>query len=171
MANPPPPPAWPGQQQTTEAVAPGPYGGFWIRFVAYMIDGLIISIVAAVMVAIFAAFVVLTGMEHDSKEPSLEIFLGVILVVVALIVANWLYEALMTSSPRGATLGKMAIGVRIVRVDGAQLSFGRATARHFLKVMITPLVPLTIGYLMAAFTARKRALHDVLADTLVVKVH
>ena len=93
-----------------------------------------------------------------------------ILILLVLIIVNWLYEALMTSSPRGATLGKMAIGVRIVRVDGAQLSFGRATARHFLKVMITPLVPFAIGYLMAAFTARKRALHDVLADTLVVKV-
>ncbi|MEK7686994.1 MAG: RDD family protein [Pseudomonadota bacterium] len=170
MANPPPPPAWPGQLPTIEAVAPGPYGGFWIRFVAYMIDGLIISVAAAVIVAIFAAFVVLTGMEYDSEELSLEIVLGTVLMVLALIVINWLYEALMTSSPRGATLGKMAIGVRIVRVDGAQLSFGRATARHFLKVMITPLVPLAIGYLMAAFTARKRALHDVLADTLVVKV-
>ena len=77
----------------------------------------------------------------------------------------------MTSSPRGATLGKQALGLRIVRADGAQLSFGRATARHFLKVMITPLVPFAIGYLMAAFTARKRALHDFLADTLVIRSH
>ena len=82
------------------------------------------------------------------------------MAILALIVVNWLYEALMTSSPRGATLGKQALGLRIVRADGAQLSFGRATARHFLKVMITPLVPFAIGYLMAAFTARKRALHD-----------
>ena len=169
MANPPPPPAWPGQPQAIDTIAPGPYRGFWIRFVAYLIDGLIISFAAAIIVAIFAAFVVLTGMEHDSDEPSLEIILGVILMIVALIVVNWLYEALMTSSPRGATLGKMAIGARIVRADGAQLSFGRATARHFLKVMITPLVPFAIGYLMAAFTARKRALHDVLADTLVLE--
>ena len=93
------------------------------------------------------------------------------MLVLALIVINWLYEALMTSSPSGATLGKLALGLRIVRADGVQLSFGRATARHFLKVLITPLVPLAIGYLMAAFTARKRALHDVLADTLVIRLH
>ena len=74
----------------------------------------------------------------------------------------------MTSSPRGATLGKMALGLRIVRVDGTQLSFGRATARHFAKYMVTPMVPLAIGYIMAAFTNRKRALHDILADTLVI---
>ena len=175
MANPPPPPAWPGQQQAaqsvvTETIAPGPYGGFWIRFVAYLIDGLIISVAASVIVAIFAAFLILSRQEFDIEEPAPVIIFGAILMGLAFIVINWLYEALMTSSPRGATLGKMAIGVRIVRVDGAQLSFGRATARHFLKVMITPLVPLAIGYLMAAFTARKRALHDVLADTLVVKV-
>ncbi|MBI3196257.1 MAG: RDD family protein, partial [Rhodospirillales bacterium] len=101
MANAPPPPAWPSQPQATDAIAPGPYGGFWIRFVAYLIDGLIISIAVAIIVAIFAAFVVLTGMEHDSDEPSPEIILGVILMIVALIVVNWLYEALMTSSPRG----------------------------------------------------------------------
>ena len=75
----------------------------------------------------------------------------------------------MTSSARGATLGKQAIGMRIVRADGARLSFGRATARYFLKTLITPLVPFGIGYLLAAFTARKRALHDLLADTLVLK--
>lgn len=171
MTNAPPPPAWPSQPQAIDAIAPGPYGGFWIRFVAYLIDGLVLTIAAAVIVAIFVAFAILTGVEHDTEEPSLEIILGTVLVILAFIVINWLYEALMTSSPRGATLGKLAIGVRIVRVDGAQLSFGRATARHFLKAMITPLVPLAIGYLMAAFTARKRALHDVLADTLVLKSH
>ena len=50
-------------------------------------------------------------------------------------------------------------GLRVIRADGARLSFRRATARYFLKYIITPLVPLLIGYLMAAFTARKRALH------------
>ena len=104
-----------------------------------------------------------------NDEISPFIAFGIAIAVLALIVVNWLYEALMTSSPRGATLGKQALGLRIVRADGARLSFGRATARHFLKVMITPLVPLAIGYLMAAFTARKRALHDVLADTLVIR--
>lgn len=174
MANPPPPPAWPDQTPQHPplpggAIAPGPYGGFWIRFVAYMIDGFVLSLAAVVLVAVFAVFAVLTGLEFDSEDPSPAIIIATILLILALIVINWLYEALMTSSPRGATLGKMAIGVRIVRADGAQLSFGRATARHFLKVMITPLVPFAIGYLMAGFTARKRALHDVLADTLVLK--
>ena len=70
-----------------------------------------------------------------------------------------------------AGAGVLLQWLRIVQADGAQRSFGRATARHFLKVLITPLVPFAIGYLMAAFTARKRALHDVLADTLVIRLH
>lgn len=69
-----------------------------------------------------------------------------IALALGLVVIGWLYEALMTRSPRGATVGKLALGLHIVCVDGAQRSFGRATARHFLKVMITPLVPFAIGY-------------------------
>ena len=146
-----------------------PPGGFWIRFVAYMIDGLVMLVPTAILVGIFAAFVILTNESMDHEELPAQLVVALVLLVAAMIVVNWLYEALMTSSPRGATLGKMALGLRIVRFDGAQLSFGRATARHFAKYMVTPMVPLAIGYIMAAFTNRKRALHDILADTLVIK--
>ena len=169
---PPPPPVWPDERQLAASAVVGPPAGFWIRFVAFMIDALILMAIAAVIVGIAAAVAVIgLGLDHnaDPDENAVLIGIAVMLGVVGLIVIGWLYEALMTSSPRGATLGKLALGLRIVRADGAQLSFGRATARHFLKFMITPLVPLAIGYLMAAFTNRKRALHDILADTLVIK--
>src|ERR1700730_8990697 len=170
MTNAPPPPAWPDRQPVAIAES-GPPGGFWIRFAAYIIDSFIVSIASVVIVGIFIAVVLLVDESTDDNKDSLFIVAGIVVMVLALLVINWLYEALMTSSPRGATLGKQALGLRIVRADGAQLSFGRATARHFLKVLITPLVPFAIGYLMAAFTARKRPLHDVLADTLVIRVH
>ncbi len=146
-----------------------PPAGFWIRFVAYMIDGLVMLVPTAILVGIFAAFVILTDESMDHEGLPALLVAAIVVLVAALIVVNWLYEALMTSSPRGATLGKMALGLRIVRFDGTQLSFGRATARHFVKYMVTPMVPLAIGYIMAAFTNRKRALHDILADTLVIK--
>jgi uncharacterized RDD family membrane protein YckC len=168
MASAPPPPAWPDRQQVVIADI-GPPGGCWIRFVAYLLDAFIMTIAAVVVVGIFIAVILLVDESIDDSKDSPVIIGSVIVMVLALLVINWLYEALMTSSPRGATLGKQALGLRIVRADGAQLSFGRATARHFLKIMITPLVPFAIGYLMAAFTARKRALHDVLADTLVIR--
>lgn len=151
------------------AVEGAPPGGFWIRFVAYMIDGLVMLVPAAILVGIFAAFVILTDESIDHEGLPALLVVALILLVAAMIVVNWLYEALMTSSPRGATFGKMALGLRIVRFDGTRLSFGRATARHFAKYMVTPMVPLAIGYIMAAFTNRKRALHDILADTLVIK--
>jgi len=164
---PPPPPSWPDRQPMVIDI--GPPGGFWIRFVAYLVDAFIVSIAALAIVAIFIAVMLLSDKTIDEGRDSLFIIASVLAMVLALLVVNWLYEALMTSSERGATLGKQALGLCIVRADGAQLSFGRASARHFLKFMITPLVPLAIGYLMAAFTARKRALHDVLADTLVIR--
>ena len=77
----------------------------------------------------------------------------------------------MTSSERGATLGKRALSLRVVKSDGTRLTFGRATGRFFAKAFITGLNPrFGIGYIMAGFTDRKRALHDMIADTVVVKV-
>jgi len=151
------------------AVEGAPPAGFWIRFVAYMIDALIVTAVSVLVLGICVGAVILADESVDLEDPGGFVMGAVLLVIAALIVINWLYEALMTSSPRGATLGKMALGLRIVRFDGTQLSFGRATARHFAKAIATPAVPLFIGYIMAAFTNRKRALHDILVDTLVIR--
>jgi uncharacterized RDD family membrane protein YckC len=170
MAYAPPPPTWRNHQPVIVTDA-SPPGGFWIRFVAYLIDAVILSVAAMVIVAIFVAFVLASGASFDDKDKAEAplVALAIVLLIVALLVVGWLYEALLTSSARGATFGKQALGLRIIRADGERLSFGRATARHFLKAMITPLVPLFIGYVMAAFTNRKRALHDFLADTLVIR--
>ena len=167
MTDAPPPPVW--SDRPLVAAAGAPPGGFWIRFVAYMIDGLIMLVPTGVLGGLFVVLVVLNHEAMDHEEPPALLLVGLLVFVVALIVVNWLYEAAMTSSPRGATFGKMALGLRIVRFDGTQLSFGRATGRHFAKYMVTPMVPLAIGYIMAAFTNRKRALHDILADTLVIR--
>jgi hypothetical protein len=82
------------------------------------------------------------------------------------IIAMWLYFALMESSPRMATLGKMAVGLVVTDADGQRIGFGRASARFFGKIL-SGLV-FAIGFLMAGFTARKQGLHDMLASTLVL---
>jgi uncharacterized RDD family membrane protein YckC len=166
---PPPPPDWASRQQVAAGVI-GPPAGFWIRVVAYMIDGIILTAAACVVVGIPILIGGLSGdSSGDDDEYSSAIIGAVVIGVLIMIAIGWLYEALLTSSPRGATLGKQAVGLRIVRADGARLSFGRATGRHFLKAMVTPMVPFGIGYILAAFTSGKRAVHDFMADTLVIK--
>ena len=81
---------------------------------------------------------------------------------------GWLYFALMESSERGATVGKMALGLRVVTSNGQRLSFMNATGRYFAKIISA--IILGIGFLMIAFTDKKRGLHDMIASTLVIKV-
>lgn len=79
---------------------------------------------------------------------------------------GWLYFALMESSEKQATLGKMALGLTVTDLSGQRITFGRATGRYFGKFVSSMI--LCIGYLMAAFTERCQALHDMMAGTLVL---
>jgi uncharacterized RDD family membrane protein YckC len=82
-------------------------------------------------------------------------------------VVGWLYYALMESSAKQATVGKMALGIIVTDLEGRGIGFGRATGRYFAKILSALI--LGIGFLMAAFTERKQGLHDMVASTLVVK--
>lgn len=90
-----------------------------------------------------------------------------ILFYLILIVGYWLYSALLESSSRQATVGKMIIGLVVMRPDGSRLTLWRATARYFAKYLSTLI--LLIGFFLAGWNDRKRALHDMIADTIVVK--
>ena len=74
----------------------------------------------------------------------------------------------MESSSRQATLGKMALGLKVSDLKGNRISFARASGRHFAKIVSGMI--LLIGYIMAGFTNRKQALHDMIAETLVLRV-
>lgn len=153
-ATPPPPPVWDAQPVGSTQVA---YGGFWIRVVAYIIDAILISLVLGVVTSVFGISYV--NMEDVTQtDPKLNL--------LSLLVA-WLYFALMESSERGATVGKMAMGLRVVSNNGKRISFLNATGRYFAKI-ISALI-LCIGFIMIAFTDRKRGLHDMIASTLVIK--
>ena len=80
-------------------------------------------------------------------------------------VFGWLHFSIMESSPTQATLGKIAIGIVVTDRHGNRVSFGRATGRHFGKIISG--IIFGIGYLMIAFTGKKQGLHDIMADTLV----
>src|SRR5215813_3743212 len=166
MVNAPPPPSWSNQQQTATSEPVGAPAGFWIRFLAYVVDGFILLLALTVIGGVIFGLVIALG----GSDSEVAIGVGIVFAFIVYFVVGWLYEALLTSGPHGATFGKQAVGVRIVRADGTPMSFGRATGRHFLKMLVTPMVPLAIGYLLAGFTSGKRALHDFMADTLVIKV-
>jgi len=138
------------------------YAGFWLRFAAAFIDGIIIWIVDAILSMMFFGAVFLTGQVYASAG-----FGSVAIYYLITISINWLYFAGMESSERQATLGKAAVGIKVTDLNGERISFGRATGREFAK-FISAFI-LLIGYLMAAFTEKKQALHDQIANTLVVK--
>jgi len=152
-AAPPPPPVWDARPVGSAQVA---YGGFWIRLVAYIIDAILLSIVfgvvgSAVGINVFEA-------DWERYDPTANL--------VSLVI-GWLYFALLESSERGATVGKMVMGLRVVTSDGQRLSFMNATGRYFAKILSA--IILCIGFIMIAFTDRKRGLHDMIAGTLVIK--
>jgi uncharacterized RDD family membrane protein YckC len=121
------------------------YGGFWIRLFAWVIDAVIITGVdAAIEVTVDGA--IATGI--------MQAFAG-----AAYTIGFWLAVA--------ATPGKMVLGLRIVMADGRRLQPGAALVRYVGTYISAILI--FIGYLMIAFRADKRALHDLIAGTMVIR--
>ena len=89
------------------------------------------------------------------------------LAVVLWIIADWLYASLMLSSPRQATFGKQWMRLKVTNLEGERISFIQGTGRHFAKFLSTFM--LLAGFIMAAFTSKRQALHDIAAGTLVVR--
>ncbi|MBI2137030.1 RDD family protein [Candidatus Woesearchaeota archaeon] len=136
------------------------YAGFWIRFLAAFIDGTIINGMLILAVALIALPV---GLMTDFVVAFIT---GYIALFPLAVIIPWLYEAIMTSSPRQATYGKSAVGVKVTDMQGNRISFGRATGRFFLKYISGNM--LLIGYIIIPFTEKKQGLHDMMAGTVVV---
>ena len=136
------------------------YAGFWKRFFASIIDGLLISIAEAI-VGFFLANTI-----PQLVRGSLWGFIPMPSGYVSFLM-SWIYFALMESSRYQATIGKMAIGIKVVDMNGNRISFFRASNRFFAKTL--SVILLFIGYIMAGFTEKKQALHDIIARCLVMK--
>jgi uncharacterized RDD family membrane protein YckC len=122
------------------------YSGFWRRVAAALIDAICISFIQS-------GLIYLTGI---SLQQGL-IFYG----------QQWLYFALMESSGKKATIGKMVLGIEVVNEEGGKISFKQATGRFLGKIL--SVVLFFIGFIMVAFTEKKQGLHDKLANTYVIK--
>jgi uncharacterized RDD family membrane protein YckC len=136
--------------QTYVKSEPTDYAGFWIRFGAAFIDGLITGLIGvAVLYGTGGSIENQSGLSNGFN-----------------IILGWLYAAIMESSERQATFGKIAVGIKVTDMNGDRISFGKATGRHFAKIISA--IILLIGYIMAAFDSKKQALHDKMAGTLVL---
>jgi uncharacterized RDD family membrane protein YckC len=155
---------------------PLPYAGFWLRFVAAFVDGLILGIpfwlIVIVLISVFGGFgMLLHRGPVDSRAAAAvlgPLFLLFFFGMLAFVVLEWLYFAGMESSARQATFGKSVMSLRVTNYEGQRISFGHATGRFFSKI-VSGLIPFAIGYIMAGFTEKKQALHDLIAGTLVLK--
>lgn len=142
------------------------YAGFWLRFVAWILDIIVVN-VAGLIVGLIVGFAIGLAMASSgSGTQQIEKVAGGVGQLLSIVIA-WLYWAIMESSPTQATLGKMALGLKVTDVDVQRLSFGRATGRYFAKILSALI--LFFGFFMAGWTERKQALHDLIANTLVIR--
>ena len=161
-------PAWqpPSPAPYSPPVPATRYGGFWIRLVAAIIDGILVNVVIWPIAMVTAVLVGVAGGAVRMPGAGVNMVNGIVWIGLSTC-ANWLYEAAMESSSKQATVGKMVLGLKVTDLEGRRISFLRATARHFAKIVSGMI--LLIGFIMAGFTERKQALHDMIAGTLVVR--
>jgi len=146
------------------------YAGFWKRVAAYLIDAFVIGIVTQVVqLVVMGLFFGISASSMGNPETMFASGTGILFVVALYAVPlalNAAYYAAFHASSKQATLGKMAVGIKVVRTDGTRISLARGVGRFFATILSSLIIG--IGFLMAAFTERKQALHDMVCDTLVV---
>jgi len=151
------------------------YAGFWLRFVAVLIDSLILAV--PLVILFFVVFAdVMPELSHN-EDPFTFLFTFVprfLVLVLIYFVGSWLYWAGMESSAWQGTLGKKALGLYVTDLNGARVNFARACARFWTGrgLGIVPYLGglyFIISCICAGFTARKQALHDMIAGCLVLR--
>lgn len=146
------------------------YAGFWIRFVANLIDGIILGI--PIFIVNQVIFKQVTGMNEEQYYALNELstagappsYLWSSFLFTTL--AGILYYGILTSSKKQATFGKMAMGIKVVDANGQRMGFLRSAIRYLGYIPSGFL--LFFGYIMIAFTEKKRGLHDYIANSYVV---
>jgi predicted Zn finger-like uncharacterized protein len=140
-----------------------PKAGFWVRFIAYGIDGAIVSIVQIVLGFLFGYVLSMGDAFSDEGHVALSVVSGLLGIVISLAYGVFFIGYC------GQTPGKMALRIKVIRTRGDEMSYGRAALREILGKFVSGIL-LCIGYLMVAFDSQKQGLHDKIADTYVIKL-
>ena len=144
------------------------YAGFWFRAAAYLVDTSTLGFVLGVTVL---GPILRNNHVGSSVQDAWKFYTGdspqatALLLLIQLV--SWLYFAAFESSPWQATPGKKVLGLRVTDLEGKRLSFIRASGRYFGKIVSWLL--LGLGFVLAGFTEKKQALHDMLARCLVLR--
>ncbi|KHD84882.1 RDD family protein [Heyndrickxia ginsengihumi] len=144
------------------------YAGFWRRFVAYLIDMVILSIpLLIITLAVFC--IVAVQIDFSTNKVTINQFfsigIGYLVIFFVDLILPILYFAWLESSKWQATIGKRVLGLKVIDTKGNPLTFWRALGRSFAMILSGIFY---IGYIIAAFTERKQTLHDMIAGTSVI---
>ncbi len=143
------------------------YAGFWVRVGAIFIDSIILGVVWGIFAAVVFGLVGGGVARSGSNEAALAaISIVLVLGYGFLLIGTACYEAFLVHR-WGATIGKRALGLRVIMQDGSPVSLGRAFGRYFAKILSA--IPLYIGFIMVGFDSEKRGLHDYVCGTRVIR--
>jgi uncharacterized RDD family membrane protein YckC len=159
------------------------YAGFWLRFVAAIIDGLVLGVPIGILVFMSIASMIPTIMHSAQQNPQdpqvamalvASILPRIFFLLLVALAGGWLYWGLMESSSWQATLGKKALGLYVTDLSGNRPTFGRASGRYFAGRGISYVPSIgglyyLVDCIVAGFTERKQALHDMIAGCLVLR--
>ena len=142
------------------------YGGFWIRFIAKIIDGLILAIAQSIFIVPLYIFLFRSVPSEPGPEMIATLMTANLFLQIISVAVGATYTTLFIGKYQ-ATPGKMAFGLKVVAPDGGKITYWRALGRHFAEMVSA--ATLTIGYIMAGFDSQKRSLHDRICTTRVVR--
>lgn len=149
------------------------YADFGKRLVAYLIDvvilGIPIGIIYGIVIAMFAGSIATsvdpeTGQLGAGAGMALGSSFALLYILSPLLIIA--YFSYFESSEKQASVGKQVMGIKVVGMNGERISFMNAVGRNASRLISGAIC--AIGYIMAAFTEKKQALHDMIASTLVV---
>jgi uncharacterized RDD family membrane protein YckC len=156
-----------GRNAADETVPAPEYAGFWLRVWAGAID-ISLEALAALVLTVVVGIAIKIYVSRSGLSPITGSYLTGIAFIFLLAVGAWLYCAFMESSKWRATIGKRILGLQVVTSSGGKLSFGQASVRHFMKFL--SLFTAGVGFMMAGWTKRCQALHDMPSDSVVIKI-
>jgi uncharacterized RDD family membrane protein YckC len=153
----------------TDIATPSPpeYAGFWLRVWAGAIDVSLEALAALLITAIVDIAMKLLSPQFGLSPITARYVTGMAFIFV-LAIGSWLYSAFAESSNSRATIGKRMMGLQVVTAQGDKLNFGQASVRHFMKFL--SLFTASVGFMMAGWTKRRQALHDMPTDCVVIKI-